>query len=379
MHTSRRYVLPFALALGSLAACSALIDDDPAQCTTDADCAPLGATCDVGTSTCVALTSASSTTTATASTTSGAGGGTGGATASSTTGQGGGGPNPCANPDKPLIAITADFDEDATLGCENDYLVSSDIFVRNQATLTVEKGTHVLGENGAVLVVSQGSKLIAVGTVDEPVVFTSALPEGQKAPGDWGGIILLGNAKTNHLDGNGAPTQGDIEGLPVGEGKYGGLDDAESSGSLKYVRLEYGGKLLASGNEVNGITFGGVGSGTLVDYVQVRQSTDDCFEFFGGTVNAKHLVCQHNGDDGIDWDNGYRGKLQFVIVQQDPAIAEDTNGFEGDNDAAASTSTPLSAPTIYMRAVEARQQRTRAASALRGARVNAVRLLGFLA
>jgi hypothetical protein len=177
-------------------------------------------------------------------------------------------------------------------------------------------------------------------------VFTSAAAEGSKKPGDWGGVILLGEAPSNHRDSGGQPTSGKIEGITSG-GEYGGTDENSDSGVLKYVRIEYSGVAIAPNNEVNGLTFGGVGRRTSVEYVQVRHTADDCFEFFGGTVNAKHLICQYNGDDGFDWDNGYTGKLQFLVLQQDPNVADETNGFEGDNDPLGTANAPLSGPTIF--------------------------------
>jgi len=182
---------------------------------------------------------------------------------------------------------------------------------------------------------------MAEGTKDKPIVFTSPSPKGDRAPGDWGGVILLGNAPINQMGGKGA-----VEGIAMG-GEYGGTDPNDSSGKLKYVRVEFSGIQLSPDNEINGVTFGGVGAGTEVDYVMVHDTLDDCFEFFGGTVNAKHLVCANNGDDGFDWDNGFKGKLQFLALVQDPSVADDTNGFEGDNDALGSVNTPLSEPTIY--------------------------------
>jgi hypothetical protein len=155
--------------------------------------------------------------------------------------------------------------------------------------------------------------------------------------------VILGNAPVNTLD---AGHQPEVEGLLTG-GKYGGAAPDDDSGILKYVRVEYSGTKIGPNNELNGITFGGVGSKTVVDFVQVRQSADDCFEFFGGTVNAKHLVCQYNEDDGIDWDNGWTGKLQFVVVQQKPGFDDETNGFEADNNAGGTEALPLSEPTIY--------------------------------
>lgn len=168
-------------------------------------------------------------------------------------------------------------------------------------------------------------------------------------PGDWGGVVLLGRAPINLRDGGGRPIQGQVEGiLTEADAAYGGDDPEDSSGSLQYVRIEYGGKAIAPNNELNGLTLAGVGRGTVIDHVMVRQTTDDCFEFFGGTVDAKPLLCQAPGDDGFDWDLGYTGRLQFLVLQQDPLLtAEDRNGFEGDNDPAGSSNMPVSEPTIY--------------------------------
>jgi hypothetical protein len=185
---------------------------------------------------------------------------------------------------------------------------------------------------------------MAEGTAEEPIVFTSQAPEGQKRAGDWGGLVILGRAPVNIPGG-----KGNIEGIlkTVSGTEYGGDDPNDDSGVLKYVRIEYAGVVLSQDNEVNGVTFGGVGAGTTVDYVQVRMALDDCFEFFGGTVNAKHLVCQWNQDDGFDFDNGFSGKLQYLVLQQDPTHVGEDNGFECDNDANGSTNLPLTNPQVY--------------------------------
>jgi hypothetical protein len=260
------------------------------------------------------------------------------------------GSDPCRASGKPRVEVAGDITADFTLTCDKDYLLTAAVFVKSGVTLTIQKGTTVLGHNSktqpSVLVVQPGAKIVAAGTPSEPIVFTSALSPAQRKPGDWGGLIILGNAPVNVHDDSGRPVRGQIEGITMG-GEYGGMDENDDSGVLKYVRIEYAGIAIAPNNEVNGLTFGGVGRKTIVDYIQVRQSADDCFEFFGGTVNAKHLVCQYNGDDGFDWDNGYRGKLQFLVLQQDPAVADETNGFEGDNNALGSEDGPQSEPTIY--------------------------------
>jgi hypothetical protein len=260
--------------------------------------------------------------------------------------------DPCLRQDKPQVDLT-EVAVDTTLDCRNDYVLRNQVYVRAGAPLTIPAGTTIKGTRGdvseyekvSVLVVSRGARINAVGTADRPVVFTSIKPEGQKKAGDWGGVVLLGNAVVNQ------PQPVSIEGVGGGgnDVTYGGNNDQDSSGTLKYVRIEYGGFKLSANNEINGLTFGGVGSGTTVDYVQVRQVLDDCFEFFGGTVNASHLACQYGQDDGFDWDFGYRGKLQFLVLQQDPNIYDDMNGFEGDNGGNASqwVRLPASEPTIY--------------------------------
>ena len=258
--------------------------------------------------------------------------------------------DPCHAASKPRIEVAGDITANFTLSCDKDYLLTSTVFVKPGVTLTIQKGTTILGHTNksqpSVLVIQPGGKIMAEGTPSDPIVFTSALPSSERKPGDLGGVVLLGKAPVNVRDDSGRPVQGQIEGITTG-GEYGGTDDNDNSGILKYVRIEYAGIAIAPNNEGNGLTLGGVGRATIVDYVQVRPSADDCFEFFGGTVNAKHLICQYNGDDGFDWDNGYRGKLQFLVLQQDPAIADETNGFEGDNNALGIDDAPISEPTIY--------------------------------
>ena len=140
--------------------------------------------------------------------------------------------------------------------------------------------------------------------------------------------------------------RGRVEGIAAGL-EYGGSRVDDDSGVLSYVRIEYSGTEVAPSNEINGLTLAGVGSRTVLDHIQVRHTADDCFEFFGGTVNARYLVCQHPGDDGFDWDLGYAGKLQFLLLKEDPEQDNDSNGFEGDNDPNGSANTPVSNPVIY--------------------------------
>ncbi|KYF60327.1 hypothetical protein BE04_03075 [Sorangium cellulosum] len=273
--------------------------------------------------------------TGTTSTTSGTGGngGDGGG------GKGGGDNDPdCDAP----VEVTEAIEEDTTWSAGNCYLMKDTIFVEEGATLTIEPGTTIMGdkESLATLVVKPGAKINAKGTADKPIVFTSQSPKGERSAGDWGGVMLLGNAPINVPGG-----KAEVEGI-VGV-EYGGDVEDDNSGVLEYVRIEFSGILLSQDNEVNGLTLAGVGSKTTVNHVMVHHTLDDCFEFFGGTVNASHLICAQNGDDGFDWDLGYVGKLQFLALQQDPTVADETNGFEGDNDADGSENAPVSEPTIY--------------------------------
>jgi serine/threonine protein kinase len=246
---------------------------------------------------------------------------------------------------KPLIELSGDVSEDFSLSPDNDYLLRFTTQVLPGATLTIPKGTTLHGDIGTkgVLVVLPGGKLEASGTREEPIVFTSNAPPGQRKSGDWGGLILLGKAPTNA---SAREVQLKIEGLARG-GEYGGSDPNDSSGTLRFVRIEYSGQEIAPNNEINGLSLGGVGRGTTLDHILVRNTADDCFEFFGGTVDAKYLACQNPGDDAFDWDYGYSGRMQFLVAQASPSSRVGSNGFEGDNDPGATRAKPISRPEIW--------------------------------
>ena len=291
----------------------------------------------------------SSSTTSSSSSTSETTGGAGGTTM--TTGGGGGATTSSSTvmtakcPGDPTEELTGEISADKKLTADKCYLLKGIVYVTSGATLTIEPGTTIMGEQASLgtLVVQPGGKIDAQGTADLPIVFTSEKAKGERAPGDWGGVILLGKAPINIAGGT-----GNVEGIPVSpETTYGGSSADDSSGALKYVRIEFGGVQLSPNNEINGLTLAGVGNKTTLDFIEVHDTLDDCFELFGGTVSAKHLACFNNQDDGFDWDNGYSGKLQFLVLQQDAAFEDDTNGFEGDNDATSSLNTPFSNPTIY--------------------------------
>lgn len=247
-------------------------------------------------------------------------------------------------PGDPTEVLSGEINSDTTLTADKCWLLKGIVMVNAPAKLTIEPGTTVMGEQASLgtLVVEPGAQLLADGAADLPIVFTSEKEPGSRAPGDWGGVILLGKAPINVPGGTAV-----VEGITGDGTMYGGDDASDNSGVLRYVRIEFSGVQLSANNEVNGLTLAGVGDGTTVEYVMVHDTLDDCFEFFGGTVNAKHLVCAFNQDDGFDWDFGYAGKLQFLALAQDPLFEDDTNGFEGDNDANASTNEPISSPTIY--------------------------------
>ena len=227
---------------------------------------------------------------------------------------------------------------DRTLTSDKSYLLKGAVFVDNGATLTIEPGTFIFGEGATngTLIIAQGGKLMADGTADRPIVFTSDAVEGQRDRGQWGGLIINGRAPVN--TGDVAQGEGDT-------GSYGGSDPADNSGILRYVRVEFAGIEFSPDNELNGIAFQGVGSGTTIEYVQVHYNQDDGIEFFGGTVNAKYLYCTGIRDDSFDWTDGWTGKGQFWVAQQRGDDAD--NGFESDNEGDNNEATPRSNPTIY--------------------------------
>lgn len=235
--------------------------------------------------------------------------------------------------------VSGEITSNTTWTKDKVYLLNGWVYVRSGATLTIEAGTLIRGDKTtkAALIVEKGAKLIANGTAAEPIVFTSNQAVGNREPGDWGGVILCGNAKIN-VTGGSATIEGGVGST------YGGTNDADNSGSIKYVRIEFPGYPFEANKEINGLTFGGVGSATTVDYVQVSYSGDDSFEWFGGTVNAKHLIAFGGTDDDFDTDFGFSGKLQFGVSLRDAAYSDvigKSNCFESDNDGNGTNNTPF--------------------------------------
>ncbi|MDX1912224.1 MAG: T9SS type A sorting domain-containing protein [Saprospiraceae bacterium] len=251
------------------------------------------------------------------------------------------------------IVVSGNITTNTTWTKNNTYLLQGFVYVKNGATLTIEAGTTIKGDKTTKgsLIVTRGAKLIADGTPSEPIVFTSN--EANPTYGDWGGIILLGNGPTNAAF-MGQQGVGQIEGgvdNAEGDGLYGGgttPNPADNSGILRYVRIEYPGIAFQPNSEINGLTMGGVGSGTTIEYVQVSFCGDDSFEWFGGTVNCKYLIAYRGLDDDFDADFGYSGKVQFAVSVRDPQVADQSgsNGFEIDNDAQGSGATPKTRPTF---------------------------------
>ncbi len=226
-----------------------------------------------------------------------------------------------------------------TLNRTTTYVMKGFNYVQSGATLVIEQGTKIYGDfnSKGTLIIQRGGKIFANGTANDPIVFTSQQPAGQRAAGDWGGVIILGRAAINTATG---ADSAEIEGFGPGLGPiYGGqpVINDDSSGVLRYVRIEFPGVNLTgvSGNEINGLTMGGVGSRTVIDYVQVSYSGDDSYEWFGGRVNCRHLIAFKGLDDDWDTDNGFKGTVQFGLSIRDSGLVDisTSNGFESDNNA----------------------------------------------
>ncbi|HEU4533002.1 MAG TPA: hypothetical protein VFS00_02750, partial [Polyangiaceae bacterium] len=299
------------LAAALAPACTVLLRREIEQCGGDGDCAKLGDfACDAAEGVCVARGSSAD-----------------------------------------YEALPALVDADRTLTADREYLLKNVVVVKPGVTLTIDPGVVLHGDYASkgALVVARGAKIVARGRRDAPVVFTSSQPAAERRPGDWGGVFVFGRARANRV-GDGQPNEDFVDDLEAGEyNRYGGtgdeLDDADDSGVLSYVRIEYGGTLPL--DDVDALVFGGVGSGTTVDHVQVRMAADDCFQFSGGTVRASHLACQSPGEVGVNWNHGYRGKMQFVVVQSGAdARSDNARGVSGSNDEFDAYTEPLSEPTI---------------------------------
>jgi hypothetical protein len=261
-----------------------------------------------------------------------------------------------------VATISADITADRTLYADTLYTISGFVHVANGATLTIQPGTVIHGDYntlGSSLFVLRGARIEAVGTADAPIIFTSSRPVGQRQPGDWGGLILVGNAPINRS----APVL--LEGSNTGATNpaidySGGTDDADDSGELRYVRVEFAGYAPAQDAELNSFTFAAVGSGTQLSFLQSMSGLDDSFEFFGGSADASHIVSYESGDDHFDLSEGYQGRMQHLIAYQTRVlipragagnVSNDPQGIENDGCAGANctngqNSTPLNIPLV---------------------------------
>lgn len=247
-------------------------------------------------------------------------------------------PTPTPPGGKPVVELAGSTAQDRYLDADTTYLIKGYFYITAPAVLTIEEGTVIKGDKTTkgALVVTRGAKIIADGSAAKPIVFTSNQPVGSRSYGDWAGVIICGKAPVNQ------GTDVDYEGGAVPGATYGGTDAADNSGILRYVRIEYAGIAINTNQEVNGLTLGGVGSGTIVENVQVSYSGDDSFEMFGGTVNLKNIIAFRGWDDDFDTDFGYSGQVQFAVALRDPNNADQSgsNGFESDNDATGTTAMP---------------------------------------
>lgn len=255
-----------------------------------------------------------------------------------------------------VATVTGEILEDTTWSADCTYVLRAGVFVGgadqlpvddDRVTLTIEAGTRIVGEASSVgmLVINRGGRIMAEGTESDPIVMTSSRAAGERARGDWGGLIINGNATIN-CDRTGFQADDFCEGVGEGgTGAYGGETDGDDSGTLTYVRVEYAGALISADNELNGIALQGVGSGTTIDYVQVHKPADDGVELFGGTANIKHVVVTEAGDDLLDWTDGWTGLGQFIVLQSSADAAGD-QGIEADNNDDNNDFSPRSDPTL---------------------------------
>jgi hypothetical protein len=248
------------------------------------------------------------------------------------------GPGP--NPQPGAAVINADITASRTLFADTTYTISGYVKVANGAVLTIEPGTRIVGDTlapGSSLWILRGARIEANGTAAQPIVFTSQRPAGARAPGDWGGIIVIGNGIINRNSGGAAIlTEGGVAG--EAENYAGGTNNADNSGTLRYVRIEFAGFDISNGQgqELNGLSMYAVGSQTQLEYVEVMAGLDDSFEWWGGAVDGRYLLSYESGDDHFDWTEGYRGRNQFLVAFQSTRLqgagtqSADPRGIEAD-------------------------------------------------
>ena len=237
-----------------------------------------------------------------------------------------------------IIVLDSDITENVTLETGKTYTLNGGVHVKSGATLTIQPGVTIVAQHDETvdyILIEQGAKIDAQGTAAQPIVMTSE----KKEAGAWGGLHICGYAHTNNGSGK----------SEIGNAPYGGNNDADNSGTLKYIRLEYTGYAFDEEHEANGVSFYGVGNGTTVEHLQAYQGSDDGFEFFGGSVNVKYMVVTSCSDDSFDWTEGWNGKAQFLVAYQE---GESSLGYacdclmECDNNGTNNAATPVAHPTI---------------------------------
>jgi len=243
------------------------------------------------------------------------------------------------------INVTTDITANTSWTNNNTYIIFGDIIVKSGVTLTIQEGTLIKGDKSTLsrLVVAIGGKLIAQGTPEQPIVFTSNQPAGSRGRADWAGIAVCGQAPTNIVDGGGNSIQGRLECGTTTDYDYGGGVPDDSSGVISYVRIEYAGYVCGANLELNSLTLGAVGNRTKIDHVMVSYGQDDGYEWFGGTVNPNHLISYGSRDDDFDTDFGFSGNLQYGLIIRVDTIADQgdiSNAFESDNNAAGTYQSP---------------------------------------
>jgi hypothetical protein len=255
------------------------------------------------------------------------------------------------------ITLSGIISVNTTLTSNNVYFLDGKVFVQGGATLFIEEGTLIKGikkataEQASALIITRTGRLVAAATPERPIVFTSnqAVPTN----GDWGGVVILGGAPLNRVDAtiegiNGSQVPGGVD-ITYGGGGAGLGNANEDKGVLNYVRIEYAGAQVSANNELNGLTCGGVGRGTFLQFIQTVYGADDAFEFFGGTVNAKFLIALSPDDDNFDFDFGFGGNIQYAVSVLNPTklqFSSDPRGIESDNDATGTAATPRTQAVI---------------------------------
>lgn len=248
---------------------------------------------------------------------------------------------------------------DFTCVAGETYIIDGKVYVNGGATIFIEEGVTLKGvkkatpELASALVITRTGRIEATGSAENPIVFTSNEPVATRQSGDWGGVVILGNAPLNRVDqtieGINLPSVPPGVDINYGGGGAGLGNPNANSGIMNYVRIEYAGAAVSPNNELNGLTMGGVGRGTFIDFVEVLAGADDAFEWFGGTVNSKHLIAVAPDDDAFDFDFGFSGNIQFavsVLRNEKPTYSSDPNGIESDNNGTGASDPPRTNPTI---------------------------------